>query len=58
MISGIILQLMYIYILLNPMGRHRGREGKCMCNLCGEDVKVWVTFCGIAPFIQSAVHYF
>ena len=19
------------------LGRHRGREGKCMCNLCGED---------------------
>ena len=22
---------------LNKLGRHRGREGKCMCNLCGED---------------------
>ena len=19
------------------LGRHKGREGKCMCNLCGED---------------------
>ena len=22
---------------LEELGRHRGREGKCMCNLCGED---------------------
>ena len=37
--------------LNEELGRHRGREDKYMCNLCGED-------CGIAPFIQSAVHYF
>ena len=23
--------------LNEELGRHRGREGKCMCNLCGED---------------------
>ena len=23
--------------LNKELGRHRGREGKCMCNLCGED---------------------
>ena len=45
--------------LNEELGKHRGREGKCMCNLCGErTVKVWVTLCGIAPFIQSAMHYF
>ena len=32
--------------LNEEFGRHRGREGKCMCNLCGEDL------CGIVPFIQ------
>ena len=42
--------------LNEELGRHRGREGKCMCNLCGEDCES--TFCGITPFIQSAVHYF
>ena len=40
------------------LGRHRGREGKYMCNLCDEDCESVVTFCGIAPFIQSTVHYF
>ena len=30
-----------------------------ICVICAmRTVKVWVTFCGIAPFIQSAVHYF
>ena len=31
-------------------------EKVSICVICA--VKVWVTFCGIAPFIQSAVHYF
>ena len=22
---------------MDLMGRHRGSDGKCMCNLCGED---------------------
>ena len=30
-----------------------------ICVICAvRTVKVWVTFCGIARFIQSAVHYF
>ena len=35
-----LLLLLFItnFILLNEeLGRHRGREGKYMCNLCGED---------------------
>ena len=29
-----------------------------VCVICAvRTVKVWVTFCGIARFIQSAVHY-
>ena len=45
--------------LNEELGRHRGREGKCICVICAvRTVKAWVTFCGIAPFIQSAVHYF
>ena len=45
--------------LNEELDRHRGREGSVyICNLCGEDCEVWVTFCGIALFIQSAVHYF
>ena len=26
-----------IHGLNEELGRHRGRDGKCMCNLCGED---------------------
>ena len=46
--------------LNEELGRHRGREGKYnLCVICAvRTVKVWVTFCGIARFIQSAVHYF
>ena len=34
-------------------------EKVSICVICAvRTVKVWVTFCGIAPFIQSAVHYF
>ena len=30
-----------------------------LCVICAvRTVKVWVTFCGIASFIQSAMHYF
>ena len=25
--------------LKEELGRHGGRNGKCMCNLCGEDCK-------------------
>ena len=41
--------------LNEELGRHRGREGKyCICVICVvRTVKVWVTFYGIAPFIQS-----
>ena len=47
-----------VYSLNEELGRHRGREGK-LCVICAvRTVKVWVTFCGIARFIQSAVHYF
>ena len=32
---------------------------KVSCVICAvRTVKVWATFCGIALFIQSAVHYF
>ena len=41
--------------LNEELGRHRGREG-VICAV--RTVKVWVTFCGIARFIQSAMHYF
>ena len=44
--------------LNEELGRHRGKEGKYMCNLCGEDCESVGHFCGIAQFIQSAVHYF
>ena len=37
--------------LMRNWVRHKGREGKCMCNLCSEDWEVWVTLCGIAPFV-------
>ena len=34
-------------------------EKVSVCVICVvRTVKVWVTFCGIAPFIESAVHYF
>ena len=34
-------------------------EKVSVCVICAmRTVKAWVTFCGIAPFIQSAVHYF
>ena len=34
-------------------------EKVSVCVICTvRTVKVWVTFCGIAPFIKSAVHYF
>ena len=34
-------------------------EKVSICVICAvRTVKVWVTFCGIAPFIQSAVHNF
>ena len=34
-------------------------EKVSICVICAvRTVKVWVTFCGIARFIQSAVHYF
>ena len=34
-------------------------EKVSICVICAvRTVKVWVTFCGIAPFIQSAMHYF
>ena len=34
-------------------------EKVSICVICAvRTVKVWVTFCGVAPFIQSAVHYF
>ena len=34
-------------------------EKVSVCVICVvRTVKVWVTFCGIAHFIQSAVHYF
>ena len=34
-------------------------EKVSVCIICAvRTVKVWVTFCGIARFIQSAVHYF
>ena len=43
--------------LNEELGRHRGREGKCMCNLCGEDCESVGHFLWITQFIQSAVHY-
>ena len=34
-------------------------EKVSICVICAaRTVKVWVTFCGIAWFIQSAMHYF
>ena len=34
-------------------------EKVSICVICVVTiVKVWVTFCGIAPFFPSAVHYF
>ena len=34
-------------------------EKVSICVICAvRTVKVWVTFCGIAPFIQSAMHHF
>ena len=34
-------------------------EKVSICVICAvRTVKVWVTFCGIDPFIQSTVHYF
>ena len=34
-------------------------EKVSICVICAvRTVKVWVTFCGIARFIQSAMHYF
>ena len=46
--------------LNEELGRHRGREGNVKIYvICAvRTVKVWVTFCGIAQFIHSAVHYF
>ena len=43
------------------LGTHRRREGKYIfiCVICAvRTVKVWVTFCVSAQFIQCAVHYF
>ena len=37
----------------------RGREEGSVYVICAmKTVKVWVTFCGIVQFTQSAVHYF
>ena len=45
--------------LNEELGRHIEVEKVSACLICAvRTVKVWVTFCGIAPFIQSAVHYF
>ena len=45
--------------LNEELGRHIEVEKVSICVICAvRTVKVWVTFCGIAPFIRSAVHYF
>ena len=33
------------------LGRHKGREGKCMCNLCGEDCE------SVGHFLWSCLVY-
>ena len=40
--------------LNEELGRHRGREGKYSVICEVRTVKVWVTFCRIARFIQRA----
>ena len=44
--------------LHEELGRHRGREGKYMCNLCGENCESEGHFLWNCPVYSSAVHYF
>ena len=61
--AGTVYSLNYAYVL-ERMDLMRSWvdlevEKVSVCVICARrTVKVWVTFCGIAWFIQSAVHYF
>ena len=47
------------YVLERRSWVHIEVDKVSICVICAvRTVKMWVTFCGIAPFIQSAVHYF